>query len=136
MSIYVERFSGETEKERVRAGGKVAKCVVNQVCGFTSDCVADSAEVVGQCPRYAGGGGIGEEFVLSVWRPEVMVRAGWTGSIGEVGIVELNGRLVAFGNEYGLGICGSIAIEIQCLADPNIIIIVSVFNDLDGFPSL
>ena len=44
-------------------------------CGGSED-VADRAEVVGQCPQCAVGRGIGEEFVLSLGCPKVMVGNG------------------------------------------------------------
>ena len=119
--IGVEGFTGVTEEDGVCAGGEVTEGVVDEVgCGGAED-VADRAEVVGQCPRYAGGRGVGEEFVLLVRRPEVMVRGG--------AIIDLDCRLVIFGDEDDF-------IVADYLANPDVVIIVSVFHDLRGGPIL
>ena len=98
--IGVKGFAGVAEKEWIRAGNQVAEGVVNEVgCGGSED-VTDRAEVVGQGPEDIGGSCVGEEFVLGVWRPEVMVRDGWTGGVRQVGVVKLNGSLIGFGDEY------------------------------------
>ena len=80
IGVGVKRLAGVAEEDGVCAGGKVAESVVNQVCVFASNYVADRAEVVGQGPEDFGGGCVGEEFVLLVRRPEVVV-----GNIGASG---------------------------------------------------
>ena len=121
IGVGVKRLAGVAEEDGVCAGGKVAESVVNQVCVFASNYVADRAEVVGQGPEDFGGRGVCEEFVLLVRRPEVMVRDG--------SVVNLDGGLVVFRDEYGFGIA-------DYLTDPDVVVIVGVFNDLNGFPSL
>ena len=117
----VEGFAGVAEEERVRAGSEVSEGVVDEMDCGSAENVANRAEVVGQCPRYAGGRGVGEEFVLLVRRPEVMVRGG--------AIIDLDGRLVIFGDEDDF-------IVADYLANPDVVIIVSVFHDLRGGPIL
>ena len=119
--IGVEGFTGVTEEDGVCAGGEVTEGVVDEVgCGGAED-VADRAEVVSQCPRCAVGRGIGEEFVLLVRRPEVMVRGG--------AIIDLDCRLVIFRDEDGFVVA-------DCLTDPDVVVIVGVFHDLRGRPVL
>ena len=117
----VERLAGVAKEERVCAGGEVTESIVDEVSGGGSEDVADRAEVVGQGPEDFGGRGVCEEFVLLVRRPEVMVRDG--------SVVNLDGGLVVFRDEYGFGIA-------DYLTDPDVVVIVGVFNDLNGFPSL
>jgi len=83
------------------------------------DDVADCAEVVGEGPKDIGGGGVGEEFVLLVWRPEVVVRNG--------AVINLNRRLVVFGDEDGFFIPDN-------LANPNVVVVVGVLDGLSGRP--
>jgi len=87
--------------------------------GSGSDNVADGAEVVGEGPEDFGGSGVGEEFVLGVWRPEVVVRNG--------SVIDLGGRLVVFGNEDCLFIADN-------FTNPNVVVIVGVFDGLGGCP--
>ena len=115
----VKRLAGVAKEERVRAGGEVTESIVDEVSGGGAEDVADRAEVVGQGPEDFGGGCVGEEFVLLVRRPEVVMR--------NRAIVDLDGGLVVFRNEDGFGIANS-------LTDPNIIMIVGVFYDLNRGP--
>ena len=117
----VEGFTGVAEEDGVRAGGEVSESVVDEVGGGGSEDVADRAEVIGQCPRCAVGRGIGEEFVLLVRRPEVVVRGG--------AIIDLDCRLVIFRDEDGFVVA-------DCLTDPDVVVIVGVFHDLRGGPIL
>ena len=87
--------------------------------GSGSDNVADGAEVVGEGPEDFGGSGVGEEFVLGVWRPEVVVRNGT--------VVNLGNGLVVFGDEDGLFIADN-------FANPNVVVVVGVFDGLSGCP--
>ena len=117
----VKGFAGIAEEKGVRARGEVAEGVVDEVgCGGAED-VADRAEVVSQCPRYAVGRRVGEEFVLLIWRPEVVVRGGV--------IIDLDCRLVIFRDEDGFVVA-------DCLTDPDVVVIVGVFHDLRGRPVL
>ena len=119
--IGVEGFAGVAKEDGVCAGGKVTEGVVDEVsCGGAED-VADRAEVVGQGPEDVGGGCIGEEFVLSLGCPKVMV--------GNGAVVDLDGSLVIFRNEDGFGIA-------DYLADPDVVVVVGIFDNLDGFPRL
>jgi len=71
VCVGVEGLAGVAKENWVGAGGKIAEGVVNEVCGRVAKNVADRAEVVGQGPEDLGGRGVGEEFVLLIWRPEV-----------------------------------------------------------------
>ena len=75
VCVGVKRFSGIAEQKRVRAGNQVAEGVVNEVGGGGAEDVANRAEVVGEGPEDVGGRGVGNEFVLRVWRPAAAVSA-------------------------------------------------------------
>ncbi len=96
-------------------------------CGIADD-IADGAEVVGEGPKDFGGSDVGEEFVLGVGRPEIMVRDGWTVGVGQVGVVKLNRRLVVFGNENRLGIGCAVAIGIEGFTNPDVVVIVGAMR--------
>ena len=89
--------------------------------GCVAKDVADRAEMVGEGPQNTVSLRVGEEFVLGVWRPEVMVR--------DCAIVDLNGGLVVFRDEDCLVFAND-------FTDPDVVVIVSVFDDLNGFPRL
>ena len=135
MGGGVEGFAGVAEEERVRAGGEVAEGVVDEVGGGGSEDVADCAEVVGQGPEDVGGGGIGKEFVLGVRCPEVVVGDGWTDGVGQVSVVELDGGLIGFGDENGFGIGGTIAVCVEGLTNPDVVVVVGIFYNLNRGPS-
>ena len=121
MCIIIERLAGVAEKERVRARGEVSESIVDEVSGGGSEDVANRAEVVGQGPEDVDGGGICKEFVLLVGSPEVMVRGGT--------VVDLDRGLIVFGDEYR-------GVITHGFTDPDVVVVVGVFYDLDGFPHL
>ena len=65
-----------------------------------------------------------------------MVRDGWTVGVGQVGVVKLNRRLVVFWNEDGFTVGCAVTIGIQNLANPDVVVVVGVFYDLNGRPFL
>ena len=138
----VKGFAGVTEENwvgngftfEVGAGNDVAIGIVNDVGGYNEtsggllDDIADGAEVVGEGPEDSICGGVGEEFVLGLGRPEIMVRNG--------AVIDLDNGLVVFGNEDGFTVGCAVAIRIQNFANPNVVVIVGVFYDLNGRPFL
>ncbi len=118
--IGIEDFAGVAKEDGVCAGGEVAEGVVDEVSGGGSEDVADRAEVVGQGPEDDGRSCIGEEFVLLVRRPEIVVGGG--------SVVDLDGRLVIFGDEDGF-------IGADYLTDPDVVVVIGVFHDLNRGPS-
>ena len=119
--IGIEDFAGVAEEERVRAGGEVSESVVDEVGGGGAEDVANRAEVVGQGPEDVGRSRVGEEFILCVGRPEVMV--------GNRAVIDLDRRLVIFGDEDGFVVA-------DYLADPDVVVIVGVFDCLNCHPFL
>ena len=49
-------------------------------------------------------------------------------------VVNLNRRLVVFWDENRLGVGGAVAVGIQNLTNPNVVVVVSVFDGLGGCP--
>jgi len=89
--------------------------------GSGTNDISNTTEVVGEGPEDVGGSGIGEEFVLLVWSPEVVVRNGV--------VINLDGGLVVFGDEDCLFVADN-------LANPDVVVVVGVFYDLNGRPFL
>ena len=71
---------------------------------------------------------------MLIWRPEVVVRDDRASGICQIRIVKLNRGLVVFRDENVLGVCDSITVCIEGFTDPDIILIVSVFDDLNRGP--
>ena len=76
--------------------------------------------MVGEGPQNTVSLRVGEEFVLLVGRPEVMVRGN--------AVVDLDGGLVVLRDEYR-------GVITHGLADPNVVVVVGVFYDLNRGPS-
>jgi len=87
--------------------------------GSGTNDISNTTEVVGEGPEDFGGSGVGEEFILGLGRPEIMVRNG--------AVIDLDSCLVVFGNEDGF--VGTID-----FANPNVVVVVGVFDGLSGCP--
>ena len=80
-------------------------------------------------------GRISKQFISCVRRPKVVMCDDWPRGVGQVGVVKLDGGLIGFGDEDRFRIYGSIAICIDSFTDPDVVVIVGIFNDLDRGPS-
>jgi len=77
--------------------------------------------MVCETPQNAVGRRVGEEFILLVGRPEVVM--------GDRAVVELDGGLVVFWDENRFVVAHD-------LTNPDIIVVIGIFDDLSGFPRL
>ena len=148
LSVRVEYLSSITEQNGIvncLTGGIFAEkdvtvSIVKDVGGNGNaggrllDNVADGAEVVGEGPEDTRCCGVGEEFVLMLWCPEVVVRDGRAGGVGEVGGVKLDGGLVVLGDEDGFGVGSGVTVGVEGFANPDVVVIVGVFDGLGGRP--